>query len=93
MPALSGPEQGFLQQRTAVHADPARLLLRGWESSAPWMRMPGWENGFVVALLFNKHFKACLLPLGVLVCRALPEMQPGVKADSRVQEALLSNGK
>lgn len=36
MPALSGPEQGFLQQRTAVHADPARLLLRALDADA-WM--------------------------------------------------------
>lgn len=45
--------------------------------------LSGWENGFVVALLYNQHFKTCLLLLRVLVCTVLPTRQPGVQTASR----------
>lgn len=43
----------------------------------------GWENGFVIALLYHKHFKTCLLLLRVLVCTVLPETQRGVQTASK----------
>lgn len=46
----------------------------------------GWENGFVIALLYNKYFKTCLLLLRVLVCTMLPETQCGVQTASRSVE-------
>lgn len=46
----------------------------------------GWENGFVIAFLYNKHFKTCLLLLSVLVCTVLPETQRGVQTASRSME-------
>ena len=86
-PCWQGLSRDFLQQRTAVHADPAGSHRGVRKPSTTWMQMPGWENGFVVAVLYNKPFKTCLLPLRVLVCRMLPKMQPGVKTDSHVYDA------
>lgn len=71
-----GLGRAFLQQRTAVCADPARPLLLMGKSSTAWMQMPGWENAFVIALSNNKHFRAYLLLLRVVVWRVLPNTQP-----------------
>lgn len=90
---LAGTEQGIPPAEDSSARGSCWILLGLWKSSTTWTQMPGWENGFVVALLYNKHFKTCLLPLRVLVCRMLPKMQPGVKIDSQVYDALFSNGK
>lgn len=77
--------QDFLQQRTAVLTDPAGSAQPCANPVQFGCReaFSGWEKAFVIALLYHKHFKTCLLLLRVLVCRVLPEIQPGVQTASR----------
>lgn len=77
-----------------MHADPVRLLLGVGKSSTAWVRMPGWEDGFVIALLNNKHLKTFAPVRGFCVQNAAKNAaSAGVRIDSQVCEALFSNGK
>lgn len=56
--------------------------------------MPGWEDGFVIALLNNKHLKTFAPVRGFCVQNAAKNAaSAGVRIDSQVCEALFSNGK
>lgn len=90
---LAGAERGFPPAEASSARGSTAPLLALRKSSTTWMQMPGWEDGFAVALLYNKHFKTCLLLLRVLACRTLPKMQPGMKIDSQDWDALFSSGK
>lgn len=78
---LAGAEAGFPPAEDSSAHRSCRIPAQPCGNPAqPGCReaFSGWENGFAVALLYNKHFKACLLLLEVLACTVLPETQCGV---------------
>lgn len=68
MSVLAGTEQGIPPAEDSSARGSCRILLGVWKSSTTWLQTPGWEHGFVIALLYNKHFKTCLLPLKEFSC-------------------------